>query len=326
MLIYFKEDKSYCEPLSNSHLIPPNVSLDVKQKITLKNGWKGCILARGDSTSALAGEVSRLEKKLATRRETANVSIDTISTTIHFEGQNGSQTEDGVRPSGIDELATREAQSIDVNSVSVNQSGTDNPEEADTSSSSDSDDTIQNPEESSGQIAVAVTRPGKDQLTLFRELLAVNRKIAKQQKMQVAELRKLRQAFSRSSRTPRALSDSASSSALSDTEATPVLYKDCDLTKIGERNMTPTEYGIELARKLWTDDELREGILCPKRRAPSTRQALDPNRSRLFLQACRSRFKDEVNTVSARDAANQLGCDIRRGIRKRKCLEVPDDA
>ena len=65
----------------------------------------------------------------------------------------------------------------------------------------------------------------------------------------------------------------------------------------------------------------------PQKRTTHTRPALDDERSQVFCQAVRKRFNDDTDAITvAKDVVNQLGCDLRCGIRFwRRPLEAITD-
>jgi hypothetical protein len=97
-----------------------------------------------------------------------------------------------------------------------------------------------------------------------------------------------------------------------------VMYENVNLTAIGSRSLDPSNYGLVLARQLWTDEELKGGMLA-KKRSSSGRPPLSPNRSLLFNEAIKARFGFEENDclTDAQRAVNQLGNDLRSGKRQR---------
>jgi hypothetical protein len=148
------------------------------------------------------------------------------------------------------------------------------------------------------------------------KILHTQKRFLAKQECQLKESRKLRRLIglqsNRNGQAAAAVEDQAPNPE-------PVMHNDTNLATLGERNLSPSEFGILLARQLWSDEELRAGLLLPRRRSlNNARQGMSPTRSGLFVRACRSRFGDEVATETARDAANQLGCDLRRGIRARR--------
>lgn len=99
----------------------------------------------------------------------------------------------------------------------------------------------------------------------------------------------------------------------------PVLYNETDLLKIGNKNLDVTNYGLKIARTMWTDAELMESRLLPKREI-SSKKPLSPNRSDLFKRAIISRFRlhDEDEVYPAIHAVNQLCTDLKAGKRRRR--------
>lgn len=112
---------------------------------------------------------------------------------------------------------------------------------------------------------------------------------------------------------------SVATSALEPTE--PVHFHGKDLVKIGASNLDMCQYGTMIARKMWNDEELKNGRLLPLR--SKGRPSLSPIRSNIWIKAMKSRFSiDDLSDMKqAITAVNQLGSDI--GLGKRKRLAPP---
>ena len=80
----------------------------------------------------------------------------------------------------------------------------------------------------------------------------------------------------------------------------PVLFNEKDLHDCAPPNASPSFFGIQAARCLWSDEEIKNGrlgILKRKRGRPS----LDPERQNLWVKACQARF-DEDGVTEAQAA------------------------
>ena len=66
----------------------------------------------------------------------------------------------------------------------------------------------------------------------------------------------------------------------------PVLFADTNLTSIGYRNLSPRNYGLLIARRLWSDEELKSQRLRPRR--SGGRPPLSPNRTTSFEEALKN--------------------------------------
>lgn len=97
----------------------------------------------------------------------------------------------------------------------------------------------------------------------------------------------------------------------------PVLYNDINLVECAARNASPSLFGIEAARQLWTDDEIKAGrVGIAKRRRG--RPPLDLERQDVWAKACKVRFRNDTESLAEAVAAvNQLGNDLNQGKRAR---------
>lgn len=98
----------------------------------------------------------------------------------------------------------------------------------------------------------------------------------------------------------------------------PEVYEGFDLTELKPHNMDLSAFGLKVARKLWTDDELATCRLLP-RRDTGRKNSLCKEKSEVFRRAIMKRFHfvDEEDIIPAVTAVNQLGSDLSRGKRKR---------
>ena len=87
---------------------------------------------------------------------------------------------------------------------------------------------------------------------------------------------------------------------------------------MGSKNLDPSQFGVFLARFLFTDDDIEKKMLHPKR--SSSRPPLSPSRSKVFKEAITNRFGREAMDEAVR-AVNSLGNDLKKGRRKRKLAE-----
>ena len=102
-----------------------------------------------------------------------------------------------------------------------------------------------------------------------------------------------------------------------DKDLEPVVFENQNLIECAPRNATPSLFGIEVARILWNDDELKNGRIgtCKRRRG---RPALDIERQALWIKACETRFHHDCDMIDqAKAAVNQLGNDLKQDKRKR---------
>ena len=102
-----------------------------------------------------------------------------------------------------------------------------------------------------------------------------------------------------------------------DKDLEPVVFENQNLIECAPRNATPSLFGIEVARVLWNDDELKSGRIgtCKRRRG---RPSLDIERQALWIKACETRFHHDYDMMDqAKAAVNQLGNDLNQNKRKR---------
>lgn len=87
-----------------------------------------------------------------------------------------------------------------------------------------------------------------------------------------------------------------------------------DIVKIKPFNMNISQYGTTVCRILWTDDELAEGRLLPKR-SSGRNGTLSPNRTPIFKSAVKKRFhlSEDDDLSPAVIAVNQLRSDVNDG-------------
>ena len=135
------------------------------------------------------------------------------------------------------------------------------------------------------------------------EELELLKKIVANQNIMVKELKKLRKSFGNRNEVVRNL------------QPAPVFYKGMDMVSLGRNNLDPSRYAAKLGRALFTDQELQEGMLFPKR--STGRPSLSPTRSTLFKKAFQERFPDEEEIEVGVAAVNCLGNDLKKGKRKR---------
>lgn len=101
-------------------------------------------------------------------------------------------------------------------------------------------------------------------------------------------------------------------------ERSPVIYNGVDMLKIKPFNLDVSNYAIKVARLLWSDSELKNSRLLPKRET-GRKGSMSPERTKIFKNAIEGRFSaDETQMASAIAAVNQLGSDLTRGKRVRK--------
>ena len=95
------------------------------------------------------------------------------------------------------------------------------------------------------------------------------------------------------------------------------IFNGQNVTTLGDKNMDMSSYGVMLARRMFTDDEIKSSMLFPTR--STARPSLSPTRSQIFREAVTARFGDE-DIKEAVVAVNCLGNDLKRGKRKRRNL------
>lgn len=99
----------------------------------------------------------------------------------------------------------------------------------------------------------------------------------------------------------------------------PVLFNGQNLVTLGSKNLDKSNFALVLARRLWSDDELKTYRLLPKR-SKTGRPEFSPTKTQLFINASCNRFNIEPDseelTMMAR-AVNQLGNDLVKDKRKR---------
>jgi len=129
----------------------------------------------------------------------------------------------------------------------------------------------------------------------------------------VRELRRLRQSIRRMSPATQP------SDANNEPPLQPVLFHGVDLTTSGKRNMDHCQCAIYLARKLFTDSEMRGKSIFPKR--VDSKPPLSPHRSQVLADAIKSRFHYDDESPELQEAfnsVNQLTSDVTRGKRLNK--------
>ena len=99
-------------------------------------------------------------------------------------------------------------------------------------------------------------------------------------KEQVTTRKILQRAFPKSPKTIAPVCD------IEEATVEPVLHNGTNLLKVGQRNADSIRYSLSLARELWTDQELAERRLYPKR----NNQSLSPDRSGKFRTCLFRRF------------------------------------
>lgn len=97
-----------------------------------------------------------------------------------------------------------------------------------------------------------------------------------------------------------------------------VHFEGQNVTILGDKNMDMSSYGVTLARRLFSDDEIQSAMLFPTR--STARPSLSPTRSQIFREAVTARFGDD-DIKEAVVAVNCLGNDLKRGKRKRKSYQ-----
>ena len=97
----------------------------------------------------------------------------------------------------------------------------------------------------------------------------------------------------------------------------PVIFEGTDLVSFGKKNANIVSFGLDIARRLWSDDELKNGRLLPRR--SRGRPSLSHEKSGLWTKAVQTRFQldDAEDMRPAIVAVNQLGVDLKSGKRMR---------
>ena len=129
------------------------------------------------------------------------------------------------------------------------------------------------------------------------------RKLADNQSVMIKELKKIRKSLSKNNEVVRNLQPSS------------IFYKGMDLVTLGRNNLEPSRYAAKLGRALFSDEELQQGMLFPKR--STGRPSLSPSRSSIFKRAFQERFPEEEEMEIGVAAVNCLGNDLKKGKRKR---------
>lgn len=110
--------------------------------------------------------------------------------------------------------------------------------------------------------------------------------------------------------------------AVPTTRPEPVMFGEINLAELGPRSLDVTNFALTVARKLWSDDELKLGMVS-KKRVNRGRPPLSPLRTSLLFDSLKSRFKLDDNGDELEEACraiNQLGNDINSGKRKRNVV------
>ena len=291
MLVYFKDDMTYLTMSSISRALPLDLQgtdltkLEHKTSVILKNGWRGVVVATGHSEKALADRRAALEEQLHASSQAADVSLSRLERADESE---------------CDENIAREQQSEDeiLDSCSENTSKDEESQQME----------IHNP----------IVSELKTLNKSVAKLVTMATKLVGNQERILLQLKKIRKLSERDIKR-RVTTCVPSTDTSSVAELEPVMYEDVNLVQMGARNLSSSEFGIMVARFLWSDTDLKNGLLCPRKKTASSRPPLDEERSTLFLTAVQKRFSDDDDAVAtARDAVNQLGCDLRRGIRNRR--------
>lgn len=293
LLLYF-EDGAY-EIISSNHTLLPSGydygSSSVRDEIRMKPGFKAIILAKSERKDDLRLYERRLSQKLDNEKPKFDDSFGFMEKSTNLS------------------QATSE-ESTDMSLTASDENPKQTPEE-------DSDDTVilscteqektDNEDHSTSFLDISQTTAKHDLKTL--SVLKQNAILMKKQLQTQNEILKQLKSIKR------LMKGKGEMKMREDVEA--VIYEGTNLATIGHRNMDPSQFGVQLARHLFSDDELTSNMLFPKR--SSGRPALSPTRSEKFYEAVKSRFREEEAVAEAARSANSLGNDLKKGKRKRKC-------
>jgi hypothetical protein len=73
----------------------------------------------------------------------------------------------------------------------------------------------------------------------------------------------------------------------------PVMFGETNLVTLGHRNLDCNNYSLLVARKLWTDDEIKSHMIGKKRAGGAGRPEFSPTKTGLFNEAIKRRFNLE---------------------------------
>lgn len=304
-LLYFKEDMTYMTISSLSQALPHNLrgsdltKLPLKSSLQLRNSWFGVVVAVSLNERTLSDQQATLERKIRAQEQSRDLSLSRLESVNSDESDNDTEVI-------CESLSEEEFSAVDNGALGSKETTSHKK-------------TIFGASESSS-ISEPSARTVTAELKLLNisvtKLLTNNSQQLKVMESSLKQLKKIRKALEQNSGRPNAYV-APSDDTIESLE--PIMYNGVDIVRLGNRNLSPSEYGILLGRFLWSDEELKDGILCPKKRSQATRSPLDNERSNVFLNAVFTRYgRDEDAVCTARDAINQLGCDIRRGSRHRR--------
>ena len=300
LLFFFKDDKSYELLTTNSLLLPPTFDFDnaqTKDSFKLKHNIDARLLAKSTDEADIKRYQRQLEKRLQ-QNKPLNVTNESLNF-FHNDSQDKEMTDEETHQS-TDEIEVEEtfneqdtSEVNDRTESEIDGTGDHRPLHKNTFVSSSDNGSASN-----GAILHQLQLNAK----YLKSSLRVQEKIYNELKMCRKHLTK----------------DGRSRFAAPSPQKVPVvMYKGENLTKLGDNNMDMSLYGVTLARRLFTDEEIMSAMLFPQR--STARPSLSPTRSQIFREAVTARFGDE-DIKEAVVAVNCLGNDLKRGKRKRREL------
>ena len=285
LLLYF-EDGAYEILHSNHSLLPSGFDyedVNIRSEIRMKPGFIGIVLAKSTSES----DLKLYERRLSSRLDNGTPGFDDSFRFLDISSNrtNVSDTEAPQTPASASTvLLTNSDSETCEKQVGVEEEHT------------DQNDTINSENSQTIHDDVTIVSILKQQTAAIRKQLKVQEDILK-------ETRAIKRFIKGKVDFP------------SNANVSPVIYNDTNIATLGHKNLDPSQFGLLLSRHLFTDEELKEKMLYPKR--TSGRSALSPVRSQKFVEAVESRFCDEAVDEAIR-SANSLGNDLKKGRRKRK--------
>lgn len=285
LLLYF-DDGSYEKIHSSSSLLPVNTKYDQVEELstlTLRPGFQAKVLMKSSNEKDLEIYQRRLTKTLDDKKIPFDSSFAFLDTSVN---QSEAVSSDLSTDAPYEPPVDPETESVINESIASILSENENSKRELTGSGSDE----------------------PTNLLILQELQKISKLLKDQCVNHSAILKEMRSIRKRMQKP--------SIEAVAD--VAPVFFQDVDVASMGSKNLDPSQFGVFLARFLFTDDDIEKKMLYPKR--SSSRPPLSPSRSKVFKEAITNRFGREAMDEAVR-AVNSLGNDLKKGRRKRKLAE-----
>lgn len=307
ILCFFSCDQTYKVFSSNSMLLPLDFSyndVSIKDNILIKPDMDGVVLAK----SLLLSDMTVYQERMVAKLEQQKSKLNVMDNSLNFLNNSDYLCEKDKSTSALPDDKDDEEEC----SRSGSGSGTDSDSDSDleTVAVTQLSPQLSRVSKLKSKITpVPSTVPNSDQLLsailqqnkLLRDQLKVQKKI-------YLGVSKLRKDFNKKRTVAIPLVENVD----------PVMFGETNLAHLGNRSDDSATFAINVARHLFSDNEMVVGMLFPKRNRKDARPPLSPTRSNLFKTAIKARFgNDEIHLETAVYAVNILGNDLKRGKRKR---------